>query len=287
MRQRQRKRCCCISFDSYIKPQQPGIMSIINVVVYLLIPTSNHNHVHLCARGKLLYIFWFLHQTTTWRTKSKRTTCCISFDSYIKPQRRVRCHLLRVSCISFDSYIKPQLLGHSDRFCGRCISFDSYIKPQLWGQNPREWLVVYLLIPTSNHNLMLKQKRFYFVVYLLIPTSNHNSVEYVKIVRLLYIFWFLHQTTTWGCSNYALPCCISFDSYIKPQPVRNENDDVVVVYLLIPTSNHNSALNLNEAQLLYIFWFLHQTTTWSCSDNALSCCISFDSYIKPQPITSK
>ena len=35
--------------------------------------------------------------------------------------------------------------------------------------------VVYLLIPTSNHNIPQSFVRLYYVVYLLIPTSNHNS----------------------------------------------------------------------------------------------------------------
>ena len=47
--------------------------------------------------------------------------------------------------------------------------------------------------------------------------------------------------------------CISFDSYIKPQQELAAKDKVAVVYLLIPTSNHNShALRLTESAL-YIF----------------------------------
>ena len=56
------------------------------------------------------------------------------------------------------------------------------------------------------------------------------------------------------------PSCISFDSYIKPQPSVVIEVSTEVVYLLIPTSNHN---------LLRI-------------DNINISCISFDSYIKPQ-----
>ena len=65
-----------------------------------------------------------------------------------------------------------------------CISFDSYIKPQqgLWLQ--QVYQVVYLLIPTSNHNYTLNDKQVQTVVYLLIPTSNHN-------VRLCWIFHML------------------------------------------------------------------------------------------------
>ena len=36
-------------------------------------------------------------------------------------------------------------------------------------------VVVYLLIPTSNHNVLLKLICRLLVVYLLIPTSNHNN----------------------------------------------------------------------------------------------------------------
>ena len=36
----------------------------------------------------------------------------------------------------------------------RCISFDSYIKPQQGNHNSRSPHVVYLLIPTSNHNIV-------------------------------------------------------------------------------------------------------------------------------------
>ena len=190
-------RISCISFDSYIKPQPSLSSAHIQIVVYLLIPTSNHNSGTLSYSALVLYIFWFLHQTTTifislsffvvlyifwflhqtttgpsihphqWRLYifwflHQTTTCswwfgfhssCISFDSYIKPQLiRVSVSMVRC-CISFDSYIKPQ--RHSYRYvsCLCCISFDSYIKPQ-----PRVFIIVFI-----------------YVVYLLIPTSNHNS----------------------------------------------------------------------------------------------------------------
>ena len=60
--------------------------------------------------------------------------------------------VLEAGCISFDSYIKPQQGDHLLTLYARCISFDSYIKPQHieFQQNGNK--VVYLLIPTSNHN---------------------------------------------------------------------------------------------------------------------------------------
>ena len=49
--------------------------------------------------------------------------------------------------------------------------------------------VVYLLIPTSNHNMYLQNYARFVVVYLLIPTSNHNPdailIEMGVVVYLL------------------------------------------------------------------------------------------------------
>ena len=77
-----------------------------------------------------------------------------------------------------------------------CISFDSYIKPQLEASSAHVAPVVYLLIPTSNHNCPSISGGSSPVVYLLIPTSNHNDNTTSIPSYLLYIFWFLHQTTT-------------------------------------------------------------------------------------------
>ena len=91
--------------------------------------------------------------------------CCISFDSYIKPQHSNDDNLYVGSCISFDSYIKPQLLLDFAPPTPSCISFDSYIKPQLVEVNNVQYVVVYLLIPTSNHNCALLLL-FYFKLYI-------------------------------------------------------------------------------------------------------------------------
>ena len=48
--------------------------------------------------------------------------------------------------------------------------------------------VVYLLIPTSNHNLEGLVMTNEEVVYLLIPTSNHNQMLTKLLVNELYIF---------------------------------------------------------------------------------------------------
>ena len=164
--------------------------------------------------------------------------------------------------------------------------------------------VVYLLIPTSNHNPASSKIETKVVVYLLIPTSNHNlelslnvynvlyifwflhqttTHKYPKYILIeLYIFWFLHQTTTHQFTYYFIHGCISFDSYIKPQLSRWAGKMNLVVYLLIPTSNHNLRTVRYTPYPLYIFWFLHQTTTKKRLIKKEQSCISFDSYIKPQ-----
>ena len=237
------KRCSvhsCISFDSYIKPQLRRFLFLLHQVVYLLIPTSNHNlrsdtvrnvrlyifwflhqtttEQYAVADFRMLYIFWFLHQTTTSQECRNAIAGCISFDSYIKPQLRNNNLKTLKSCISFDSYIKPQPPQEVFDECFSCISFDSYIKPQLSLIANQKLTVVYLLIPTSNHNRCAFSSAACRVVYLLIPTSNHNCAAARYDRNRLYIFWFLHQTTTGWEGAHA-------------------------------------------DRRLYIFWFLHQTTT--------------------------
>ena len=208
----------CISFESYIKPQlglekdrQRTVVYLLNptsnhncacclliseIVVYLLNPTSNHNALPYSSYLCMLYIFWLLHQTTTSTFGKYFLVSCISFDSYIKPQHVLRMLPRHYRCISFDSYIKPQLSSCMRFKAVGCISFDSYIKPQLLGCKNYRVSVVYLLTPTSNHNIILDIAVSGTVVYLLTPTSNHNFDGSFSFEVLLYIFWLLHQTTT-------------------------------------------------------------------------------------------
>ena len=182
-----------------------------------MIPTSNHNLSSCLTFRWELYIFWFLHQTTTCNIK-----CLFDQELYIfwflhQTTTALLSRWVLPRCISFDSYIKPQLVARRSLCVSCCISFDSYIKPQL---------ADYLKVRVR-------------VVYLLIPTSNHNLAFLLMMAITLYIFWFLHQTTTKLMHYEATISCISFDSYIKPQLCKHDVVILFVVYLLIPTSNHN------------------------------------------------
>ena len=101
----------------------------------------------------------------------------------------------------------------------------------------------------------------FLVVYRTIPTSNHNLLCRLLHLLVLYIVLFLHQTTTCAMSAVIFDSCISYYSYIKPQPSHHFQVDGSgcisyysyikpqpelatrcfneVVYRTIPTSNHN------------------------------------------------
>ena len=167
-----------------------------------------------------------------------------------------------------------------------CISYYSYIKPQQCSSDAFKFCVVYHTIPTSNHNWVLIKALSSLVVYHTIPTSNHNSCEMWCPVCQLYIILFLHQTTTRIHSTCLFFSCISYYSYIKPQPAIESLSCFSVVYHTIPTSNHNWRKPRHISPRLYIILFLHQTTTTACCGLFFLSCISYYSYIKPQQRSS-
>ena len=208
---------CCISFDSYTKPQPLRQHHHPSSVVYLLIPTPNHNALTVASVLLVLYIFWFLHQTTTAWLFVRSLCSCISFDSYTKPQPSGDGNVFfRVV------YLLIPTPNHNAIVTENFEYFVVYLLIPTPNHNQMPFCilrrqVVYLLIPTSSHNSNMLRPLPFLVVYLLIPTSNHNLAFIDCINLLLYIFWFLHQTTTYPLIWKLFPCCISFDSYIKPQ----------------------------------------------------------------------
>ena len=123
-------RCCCMPFDSYIKPQQKRMNTLNAEVVCLLIPTSNHNFLTIIyAESKVvclliptsnhnfsistlfivtLYAFWFLHQTTTSRWGGRERSELYAFWFLHQTTTVHQSYIFSASCMPFDSYIKPQ-----------------------------------------------------------------------------------------------------------------------------------------------------------------------------------
>ena len=213
---------------------------VVWLVVYLYIPTSNHNDKDDFISFMLLYIFIFLHQTTTCHCAEcfeyglyififlhQTTTGVALSDRYLVLYIFIFLHQTTTSYMSSSSFIKLYIFiflhqtttsETEDTANGRlyififlhqtttntiklllsssCISLYSYIKPQQTIGRRKIYIVVYLYIPTSNHNIQMSLLRLVIVVYLYIPTSNHNNKMSSILQLLLYIFIFLHQTTT-------------------------------------------------------------------------------------------
>ena len=143
-------------------------------VVYLLIPTSNHNWRIRIYNYHVLYIFWFLHQTTT-SNYNAAAVCWLYIFWFLHQTTTIKMNMLCCSLLYIFWFLHQTTTNNILCPCHLgCISFDSYIKPQLDEHFPANEHVVYLLIPTSNHNEQHRHDEGRYVVYLLIPTSNHN-----------------------------------------------------------------------------------------------------------------
>ena len=191
-----RTRRSCLSLDSYIKPQRACSPFLFVEVVYLLIPTSNHNPIGCSLVEGKLFISWFLHQTTT-------LSCSYSFSImlfiswFLHQTTTGRCGRSSASGLFISWFLHQTTTSRGiSREIRGCLSLDSYIKPQPFTSTGIQTYVVYLLIPTSNHN------------HELLYGTNY----------MLFISWFLHQTTTMGNVDTTDFRCLSLDSYIKPQP---------------------------------------------------------------------
>ena len=120
------------------------------------------------------------------------------------------------------------------------------------------YIFIFLHQTTTLHTDSPKSAMLYIFIFLhQTTTSPLNS----SMPHVLYIFIFLHQTTTVGAAAPRPQGCISLYSYIKPQRLNKCLPLGSVVYLYIPTSNHNSSFTAWLLVELYIFIFLHQTTT--------------------------
>ena len=152
---RQGEEVCCISYYSYIKPQRLLPTLPFNIVVYRTIPTSNHN-----AAG----------QTYTATLVVYRTIPTSNHNSLI--------NWLQLLNVVY-----------------RTIPTSNHNIPL---SDNRESKVVYRTIPTSNHNGVLKAVavEMLYIVLFLHQTTTQPCVRI--ITESLYIVLFLHQTTTYN-----------------------------------------------------------------------------------------
>ena len=144
-----------------------------------------------------------------------------------------------------------------------CLSSCSYIKPQQQPSAQIERCVVYHLVPTSNHNVVLVLQCQMIVVYHLVPTSNHNTELNHSLNNTLFIILFLHQTTT----------------ALKDRAVK----DLLFIILFLHQTTTDVSVTIIRLSL-FIILFLHQTTTLRRGGLCVAGCLSSCSYIKPQPI---
>ena len=229
-------------------------------VVYRTIPTSNHNTTTNKIQDFGLYIVLFLHQTTTYPYVWRNLPRCISYYSYIKPQRNLQV---------FDS--RPVVYRTIPTSNHNWSSRDIVV--------PVLYIVLFLHQTTTLSRLPYSVYPLYIVLFLH-QTTTTRLILLIKIK--LYIVLFLHQTTTAFFKTDRLISCISYYSYIKPQRQLNAPGIKYVVYRTIPTSNHNLIFSHHLVRLLYIVLFLHQTTTDRDVAELYGGCISYYSYIKPQ-----
>ena len=130
--------------------------------------------------------------------------------------------------------------------------------------------VVYLQFSTSNHNSPIINTFPFIVVYLQFSTSNHNCISGYTIMQWLYIFSFLHQTTTWKLVEYLLNRCISLVFYIKPQLQWRRHQKGRVVYLQFSTSNHNIGLTVTEdTRVVYLQFSTSNHNSVCCRQSKL------------------
>ena len=233
----------CLSSCSYIKPQQyKGLL----------------NKCRSCL-SSCSYI-----KPQPQAIQAASNARCLSSCSYIKPQQVKYCFYLQHSCLSSCSYIKPQL--PMIIYIVRTVVYhlvptsnhNSTLVPNLANQL---FIILFLHQTTTKRiasltNLGCLSSCSYIKPQLptiLVGTQLCclSSCSYIKpqpgpLARLT------HLRCLSSCSYIkpqpaasdpgTLQRCLSSCSYIKPQHGNHRTRNVPVVYHLVPTSNHNRAV---------------------------------------------
>ena len=185
----------------------------------------------------------------------------------------------------FISWFLHQTTTQSVRMISKGTLFISWFLHQTTTSNTfsiskRMLFISWFLHQTTTRHRQECSHLMLFISWFLHQTTTIDGCY--QVIAWLFISWFLHQTTTLQPISPNRASCLSLDSYIKPQPIAFKIQLPPVVYLLIPTSNHNYIMFYKVYNKLFISWFLHQTTTILCFIKYIISCLSLDSYIKPQ-----
>ena len=148
---------------------------------------------------------------------------------------------------------------------------------------PYRMVVVYHLVPTSNHNCWSTLRSTKRVVYHLVPTSNHNRARARFVLLQLFIILFLHQTTTaWSRARRWTLLFIILFLHQTTTPWMRWLPLYLLFIILFLHQTTTRTWHCSAPQRLFIILFLHQTTTANALRSFLFRCLSSCSYIKPQ-----
>ena len=182
------------------------------MVVSYWISTSNHNKIREGPTTNALYLIEFLHQTTTWRSRSG-ISLVLYLIEFLHQTTTIAIAPASVhGCILLNFYIKPQRPPRN-RQKNDVVSYWISTSNHNWKSSMvSSLLVVSYWISTSNHNNTTWPATTASVVSYWISTSNHNKVSRIRPFDWLYLIEFLHQTTTAGvaiCSISVLYAVLS------------------------------------------------------------------------------
>ena len=163
--------------------------------IFLFLHQTTTVLIHIGNTAEM-FIFLFLHQTTTITNTINNNGKMFIFlflHQTTTPCRQ--CHLRKQMFIFLFLHQTTTPRGLPP-WCERCLSSFSYIKPQLTSCASVPPCDLYLPFPTSNHNHHADRVVHGEDVYLPFPTSNHNVAQPFLCLFPMFIFLFLHQTTT-------------------------------------------------------------------------------------------
>ena len=215
------------------------MLKLLLSVVYLSIPTSNHNYCLLSiSSGSVVYLS-IPTSNHNWLTVGVVGALVVYLSIPTSNHNHVTCvlvlPLLFICLFLHQTTTRFRCLPYA---CG-CLSVYSYIKPQLCVRVLNLRRVVYLSIPTSNHNyaIIFIYKSKLFICLFLHQTTTSFFIHFNRVCCLSVYSYIKPQPVS--CFFRAFCSCLSVYSYIKPQPLASPTPSLAVVYLSIPTSNHN------------------------------------------------